>query len=1032
MQNLCQLVIIWLFKLPKVIKTILLLLWMGTLSLQASDVLLQEASGRTMAQDITITGVASDQNGPLPGVNIQIKGTTHGGITDVDGKYSVTVPNRDAVLVFSFIGYASQDIPVGQQTVINVILVEVTQKLDEVVVVGYGIQRKVTLTGAVDKVEGEELTRLNAVNTEKGLQGLTPGITIIDRGGAPGSDDPDMYLRGVSTTGSAKPLILVDGIEMELSQIPAQDIDNVSILKDAASAAIYGSRAANGVILVTTKRGKSGQMTLSYDGSVGIQTRAVKAKAVGAREYMEMVNEASSNAGNTPIFSEDDIVATENGSDPYNHPYVVYPNEVFKPNYVTQQNLSVMGGNDNGRYLASFNYLDQPGLTKNTNYKRYNFRVNTDISIGKHIKASVDVFYRHIDRLWPQQLGEAQYRPWSMVPTVPIRYANDNYALDNQNSNPVASMDLDVVGRADYQRDVMYGQAKVDYELIKDLVFTGVASVRGRWDRNKTHSQNYKFYNANNEYVTEWNPQNGVKDERNNNYQVTLRFLINYHKNFNKVHDLSALYGMERISYRNYYSSAERKNLISDDFPDIGLGSASSQYANGSPDLWGINSFFGRINYGFKDKYLFEFNIRADGSSRFADGNKWGVFPSASAAWRITEESFMDHVEFINNLKLRASWGQTGNNQIGNFLYLPQYGVENVVMNGNLVTGVRQSQMANPDITWETVEQTDIGLDFNLMNNHIFGQFDYYIKDTKDILLNLAIPHFIGLDPPPQNVGIVRNSGVEMMAGYQKNTGDFRFTVSFNYAYNRNKWIDRGGDDLNIDGWTVQKLGAPLNSFYIFKADGLIANSAELADYTAKYKADPRGLIALKPGDIKFVDANGDGTIDDEDRVVYEPNIPKSTFGLNFNATYSDFDLTLFLQGATGSRRYVYGEWYEGPSYEAFTGIHFRDRWTPENENGGAGVPRLEAASNRNAQNYNSFYLQNNSYLRLKNLQIGYTIPSKAVEKAKIQKLRVYVSASNLFTLTKLDQGLDPEAPSGRTTSFPQLRIMTLGVNLIF
>lgn len=981
----------------------------------------------------TVVGFVTDSNGEsLPGVTIIIKNTKTGTTTDIDGKYSIQVTGDNAVLQFSYLGYLPLEESVKGKNNINVVLLDDTKQLEEVIVVGYGVQRKVTTTGSVSKVEGKDLTKLTVANTEKALQGLSPGITVIDRGGAPGDDNPNIYLRGVGTTGSSAPLILVDGIEMNLSQVPTQEIENISILKDAASASIYGSRAAHGVILVTTKRGKEGKMRLSYDGYIGFQDRAVIPKAVGAREYMEMVNEASVNAGNSPIFQESDIVATENGSDPYNHPYIQYPDEVYKTNYITEHTLGITGGNESGRYMMSFNYLDQPGLTDNTDYKRYNYRLNTDIKIGKQMKVSADVLYRHIDRLRPQRLDRAQSSAWSMVPTVPIRYANGNYALDNQNDNPIASLDFDATGKDNYVSDAFYGQAKVDYELIKNLVLSGTVSVNSFWDRNKIHSKNYKFYNADDQYVTEWNPQNGVVDKRNTSYQTTYRFLANYQKSFNKVHSLNALYGMEQIAYRKYYSSAERKNLISDQSPDVSLGDARNQYAEGSPSSWGINSFFGRINYGYKDKYLLEANIRTDGSSRFAEGNKWGVFPSVSGAWRISEESFMKNAEFIDNLKLRASWGQTGNERIGEFVYLPKYGTENMVINGQLVTGVQQSQMANPDVTWETVDLTDFGIDFTLMNNQLFGEIDYYIKDTKDILLNLAIPKFIGLDPPPQNAGVVRNSGIEAMLGYRIIRKDFNFTASANFAYNKNKWVDRGDDDANIDGRIIQKVGYALSSYYIFQADGLIANEAELADYKAKYKNDPRGMASLKPGDVKFVDIDGNGTIDNEDRRIYSPNIPKYTFGLTLNAEYKNFDLNVFFQGATGSYRYIYGEWYEGPSYEAFTGLHFRDRWTPENQNPNASVPRLEAASNRNVSTNNSFFLKDNSYLRLKNLQLGYTIPSKVLDKVKIERVRVYLAASNLFTISKLDQGLDPEMTEGRLTTFPPLKVMSCGLNITF
>ncbi len=983
-------------------------------------------------QKKTITGVVTDEMGePIIGANVIEKGTTNGIITDIDGKFTLEVA-PGAVVQVSYIGYNTQEVKIGNQSALAIRLVEDTQALSEVVVVGYGVQRKVTTTGAVTKLEGDEINKMTVVNATKALQGLSPGITVVDRGGAPGSDDPEIYLRGVGTTGNAKPLVLVDGIEMSLSQIPSSEIENISVLKDAASASIYGSRAAHGVILVTTKRGKEGKVKLSYDGTIGFQDRAVKAEQVSAREYMTMVNEALVNSGGSIQYSEDDILATERGDDPYNHSYLNWGNEVYKPTYITQHTLNLTGGSEVGRYLVSFDYLDQPGLIENTEYQRYSYRVNTDLNIGKMLKVSSDVTYRHIDRLWPESLGSVQYEVWSMQPTSPVKYENGDYRLDKQNRNAISLMDMDVVGEDRYNKDVVYGQVKADFEPIKDLVFTGMASLNGSWDRRKIHYKNYKYYNEAGELVTQRNNPNSVKDSRNNSYQMTLRFLANYKKRFGDDHDLALLYGMEQISYRNYYSMAQRKDLISDALPDVSLGSAGSQFAEGYPTKWGINSFFGRVNYGFKDKYLFEANIRTDGSSRFAKGHKWGVFPSFSAAWRISEEGFVKNLGFVDNLKLRASWGQTGNERIDAFMYLPQYNTSNVVMNGSLVSAVYQKKMANSDVTWETVEQTNIGLDFGFLNNTIYGELDWYSKDTKDILLALGIPHFIGLDAPEQNAGVVRNSGIEAMAGFRKTFGEFTFNTSFNLAYNKNEWVDRGGDDKNISGYNIQTIGSPLNAFYIYQADGLIANEQELEEYRAKYKSDPRGMSDLHAGDVKLVDTNNDGTIDPDDRQIFASNIPKFTYGWNISGEYKGFDLSLLFQGSSGANRMMYGEWIEGPSYEAFTGIHFRDRWTEENRNGNAEMPRLEAANNRNASTYNSFFLKKTNYLRLKNAQLGYTFSKGITDKLRITKLRLYVSGSNLLTFSSLYQGLDPEGKSDRINDFPPLKIVNFGVNIIF
>lgn len=990
------------------------------------------ASAQTVQKKV-ITGTVTDQTGEsIIGANVIEKGTSNGTITDIEGRFQLEVDAKGTISV-SFIGYTLYEVAVGKQTDFTIRLQDDSQALGEVVVVGYGVQRKVTTSGAVSKVEGGELSKVGMPNAAKALQGQVSGLTVIDRGGAPGDDNPVIYLRGIGTTGTSSPLVLVDGVEMSLNTIPSSEIENISILKDAASASIYGSRAAHGVILVTTKKGKIGKINISYNGSIGLQDRAMKAKQVSAREYMEMVNEALLNSGKAKgKYSPEDIDITESGADPYKHAYNVWPDEVFKSTYITEHNLSVNGGNENARYLVSFNYLDQPGLTANTEFQRYNYRTSTELHLNKYIKLTSDITYRHDDRLKPQRLGDALYRAWAMQPTSPVRYENGDYALDGQNLNAVSYTDLDVVGEERYVCDALSGQAKIDIEPLKDLVFTGLVSLNGLWDRNKIHYKNHKYYNEEGSLITQSNDPNSVEDARNNRYELTLRFLANYKKQLGEDHNLAFLYGMEQISYRNYWSKAQRKELISDELPDVSLGSAASQFAEGKPTQRGLNSFFGRINYGFKDRYLLEANLRADGSSRFAQGHKWGIFPSFSAAWRVSEESFMKGLTFIDNLKLRGSWGQTGNERIDDFLYLPQYVTENVITNSSLSTAVFQKKMANPDITWETVEQTNIGLDFSMWNGLLFGEIDWYLKDTKDILLSLGIPRFIGLDAPMQNAGVVRNSGIETMFGFRKSFNDFKLATSVNFSYNDNKWVDRGSDKRNINGWTIQAVGSPIHAFYIYQADGLIANEEELAEYKAKHKADPRGMAVLKAGDVKFVDTNHDGTIDADDRQIYRPNIPAFTFGLNVNAEYKRFDISLLFQGSAGGNQFLEKEYVEGPNYEVFTGIHFRDRWTEANQRGDASMPRLEAANNRNSSTYNSFFLQNCSYLRLKNAQLGYTLPAAWVNKLGINQLRVYVSGSNLLTFSSMFQGIDPEKENGKLEAYPTLRTINFGVNINF
>ncbi len=990
----------------------------------------QRATTTSKGSSKKVSGTVLDAMGePIIGATIRVKGQPEmASVSDIDGNFTMDVP-AGAELEISYIGY--QTSVVGEKSQMAITLKEDNESLDEVLVVGYGTARKVTTTSSVTKVEGDLINKMTVSNAEKSLQGLSSGLTVVDRGGAPGEDSPEIYLRGVSTTGHASPLVLVDGIEMSLSQVPASDIENISVLKDASSTAIYGSRAANGVILVTTKRGQAGKFSVTYNGTIGIQDRAIKAEAVSAREYMSMVNEALVNSGGQAKYSEDDIMATERGGDPYNHVYNNWPDEVYKSTYITQHTVSVNGGSKEAKYMTSFDYLDQPGLTKNTDFKRYSYRLNTDLQLLQNLKASTDITFVHHDRSYPQQLGSAQARAFTMTPTTPNRYENGNYRLDSQNINVLSYLDKASSGMNEYNKDAFYGQVKVDYEPIKDLTLTGVVSMNGTWTRNKVHYKNYRYYDGDGNFVYQVNSPNGVADSRNNSYEMTYRFLANYKKTFGD-HSLALLGGAEQISYRNYYSQGRRNNLISDDLPDVSLGSADSQFAYGYPSKWGINSFFGRFNYNYKERYLFEANVRADGSSRFAKGHKWGTFPSFSGAWRISEEAFMKNVGWVSNLKMRASWGQTGNEHIDAYQYLAQYTSGTVVIDGSLATAIYQSQMANPNITWETVEQTDLGLDFALFNSMIYGEIDYYRKDTKDILLQLAIPYYIGLGAPQQNAGKVRNEGIEMMLGFRKKLGEVNFNTNVNFSYNKNQWVDRADDDNNISGWTIQSEGHPLNAFYIYQADGLIKDEADLADYKQRIKSDPRGMSEVKAGDVKLVDVNGDGTIDPSDRVIKDSNIPKYILGWNISAEWKGFDLSMLIQGSFGAKSMLYGEFIEGPSYEVFTSTIFRDRWTEDNQVSDAKIPRLEAANNRNESTYNTFFLKDVNYLRLKNIQLGYTFPKSVVKSFGAQSLRIYASASNLFTWTSLYQGLDPERFSGRINSYPQTKNIVFGVNVTF
>lgn len=984
----------------------------------------------TSTKDKKVTGKVVDAKGePVIGATIMEKGTTNGTITDFDGNFTLNVSDN-SMLEVSYVGYQTQSVKAIFGKNLAVTLREDTELLDEVVVVGYGTQKKVNLTGAVNQVSGKEVKKITTPNTVKSLQGMSPGLTIIDNGGAPGNDSPTIFLRGIGTPNDSSPLILVDGVEMSLSSIPSSDIESISVLKDAASASIYGARAAHGVILVTTKRAKDNRFTISYDGYVGLQDRTTKPKAVSAIEYYSMVNEAAYNIGKTdPVF---DLQEVENGK----LPYVVWPNEFFKTSYIQEHTLTVSGGMEKGKYLLSLNALDQPGIVDDTNYNRYNLRMNTDFTLFDRLKIGADIQLTHLCRenaagLYFQEYREALNNIWGMSPSTPIFYENGYYALGSEKTNPIAQANKNVTGLDRYTSDTYYVGFNAVYDTNFGLSFHGFAGVNGEFTRNKEFDKQYDFYDESGYYYYSFNKGSFVYDTRNTNYQMTLRAMLQYEKAFKK-NNLKFIIGAEQITSRSDWNRSGRKGLISTELPEVSLGDSEFQYADGNLSKWGLNSYFGRLNYDYAGKYLFEANVRMDGSSRFAKGNKWGTFPSFSAAWRISEENFMDNLNFISNLKVRGSWGRMGNERIGLFRYLSQYGTSSGVYGGGLSSMVYQSDIANSNITWETVESSNIGLDISVLSDKLYGSFDFYVKNTKDILMTLPIPIYTGLNPSEINAGVVKNSGFESIIGYRNRFGEFNFDSNVSFSYNKNEWVDRNGDDCNISGSTINKLGEALNSYYVYKTDGLIANKEDLEAYKKQIKKDPRGIDNVMEGDIKFVDLDGDGEITaDDDRYIVHPNIPIMAFSLNLKAEYKGFDLSMFFQGTAGGNTFLGNNFFEGPSFESFTSDIFRDRWSYDNQVADASLPRLRLADNFNSDQTNDFYIVTNNYLRMKNLQLGYTFPKSIIKTRFISNLRLYINATNLFTIksSRLPSGYDPET-SGY--GYPPVSVYSFGVNLQF
>jgi TonB-linked SusC/RagA family outer membrane protein len=974
-------------------------------------------------QQVTIKGKVTDKSGtPLPGVSIVVQGTTNGVSTDYNGNYSIRV-QPGQTLIFSFVGYKKQYIVVNKQKVLNVVMQESTSSLNEVVVVGYGTQKKVNLTGSVSAIKGTTLAKKTMPNVTESLQGEVPGLTIIDHGGAPGVKDLRMYIRGISSLSAGTyPLVLVDGIQMPISDVNPYDIKNISVLKDAASAAIYGAQAANGVILITTKRGETGKLHVNYEGYYGIQTPASLPHLVDAKDYLEMVNEALVNAGQQPKYSQDYIEKTVSGTDPIHYPYTNYPKELYNQAPTTNQHLSISGGNKFIKTAFFMNYNYQDGMLENVGANSTSLRMNNDFTFSKKFKVKSDIWYSLKNSHRPNRYEDALSDMIGTSPATVMKYPNGVYGLNKDNTSALA--DLEVSGKNQNKDELLNIQLGAEWNIFKGFVLKGNFSYKTLDNKFKNFRASYDFVDPNDttKVIAKWTPSSLTQGDWSTK-EINGRVLADYTLNTKNSH-FHALGGIDITDSHSAYLEGYRKDLYSNDFPELNMGSVDGETNKGYTESWGLWSYLGRINYNFKERYLVEANFRYDGSSRFAEGHRWGFFPSFSAGWIISNENFLKDVNWLSNLKLRGSWGQLGNQNIGLYRYASTvYSGINYNFNDKEVQGYSQLYYANKDITWETSQMADFGLDAGFFADKLQLTFDWYNKKTKDVLLVLPISQMVGLYPSETNAGVVTNRGWETSITYKDVVKDFHYSVSFNIAYLHNELTDFAGHAPSISGWSILEEGQPLYAIYGYKADGLFQSQEEIDNHAKQPNQQD-----LKPGDIKLVDLNGDGVIDDKDRTVLGSTIPKYTYGGTLTLGWKGLDLLAVFQGTFKVQNYFYGALNEGPNFEIFTTTRCLDHWTPENRD--ASFPRLEAATNKNNYLYNSFWVRDASYLRLKTLQIGYSLPQKTLRKTKLTKTRFYISGTNVFTITSVDPGIDPETYSGRFRAYPPVRTILFGVQI--
>ena len=967
---------------------------------------------------ITVKGKVMADGEPVIGATVLVKGVSTGTATDMDGNFTLNVASK-AVLVVSSIGYETQEVPVNGRKLINVVLKSDVVAVKDVVVVGYGVQKKVNLTGAVSSLSTDELEGKPIANVLEAMQGTTPGLVIQQGTSTPGSV-PSINIRGLNTMNNNDPLVIIDGIEGSLANLNPADIEQVSILKDASSTAIYGSRASNGVVLVTTKKGKAGKVEISYDFMYGVQQPTSLPKIADSWVYAELYNEAAVNSGRAAKFTPEQIAQYRNGG-----PNVNWVKELYNRNSPqSSHSVSMTGGNDQLSYMASLGYLDQSSMFKGPDYgyKRYNARLNVSHKVTNNFTLNLTSQFARNDikahAYWTEWIIEQANR---MPPIYPIKNEDGSYNYPaGSNSNGLQR--LEEGGYRQNVNDELLGTIQAEWEVYKGLKLIG--SAGGRVWNNKLHENRKAFEGTG-------DSENKLTEQFYRSKNITTNLMVTYNTKIGK-HSIGGLLGYAYEGFSEKQFSTSR--LTEDSKYDIFVGDLSGDKVSntGSASDWAIYSGFARATYNYDEKYLLEFNIRNDYSSYFAKGNRSGVFPSFSAGWRISEEKFWSVLKpYVPSLKIRGSWGLVGNNRIGAYQYMQTVSVKNGISFGDKLAQTAEFASANPDLKWETTRMANIGFELGLLNNDLNITFDCFNNRTKDILVNLPVPGLFGNGAPIQNAGKVETRGWELSVNYRLKTGPVVHNFAGNISDSFNEVIDTRGTEIigGSDVQTIIKEGYPLYSYYAYRSDGFFQNEEECQ------KGPHLEGITPKPGDIRYLDKNGDGVIKpDDDRFIVGNDFPRYTFGFTYGLEYKGFDFSMMWQGV-GRRN----KWMRGESVEAFHNNNegpvmdfHQDRWTPNNPD--ATYPRLTmGAESANNAAKSDFWIQDAKYLRLKNAQIGYTFPQQWMKKLYVKNLRIFASVQNPLTFTKMKGGWDPEyTGDGSGRAYPVARVYSFGLNVKF
>ncbi len=1007
---------------------------------------------------ITVTGrILDETDQPIPGVNVLVKGTTNGTTSDTDGRFTLDVENESSVLVFSFIGYASQEITVGTQTNISVKMAQDVQSLQEVVVVGYGEQKKTTITGAVTSVKSDVINQAPVTNLSNALVGRLPGTIFINRSGEPGADGSQIRVRGTNTSGNPNALIVIDGIANRsggLERLNPADIESITILKDG-SAAIYGAQAANGVILVTTKRGKVGKPEVSFNYNIGFNKPTRLPEVTDAATYAVMLNEIDEYRGNAPRYSAADIEKYRSGSDPWTHPDTDWYGAVIK-NAAKQDmgTLSVSGGTADGvKYFVSMGTLSEDGVYKNsgTKYRQYNFRSNLDAKITDWLSLSVDLSGRQENRKYPTRSAGTIFRMLIRgKPNLPAYWPNGVPGPDIENGDNPVVISTPATGYVDDVNNVFQSnvRAKIDVPWVKGLnvIFNAafdesyrpIKRFRTPW---YLYTWDYTTFGPDGEPLL-LRSQRGLntpelQQELERTSGRTTNAYINYAKDFGN-HAFSIMVGTEKQILKGNQFQGFRNGYISTAVDELfaGTQNASTNASNGTltdGKLYNRTrlNYFGRINYGFQEKYLLEMVWRYDASYIFPEGKRWGFFPGVSAGWVISEESFMQAAPFVDRLKIRGSWGQLGNDRMDDrnawwdeFQFSNNFGFGgNYVFDyTTLTTSITPSAfpVANPNITWEVANNSNIGLEGTLFEGKIGFEIDYFHNIRSQMLIgrNVSIPRTAGFLPPDENIGKLKNRGIDFMVNYNSQIGDVAFTIGVNGGYSKNEMVFYD-EPASIPSWQ-SVTGRPYNTRLNYNAIGVFKDQAAVDAYPH--------WSGARPGDIIFEDVDKNGVIDANDRIRLENNtIPTFQGGLTLQVLYKSFDLNVLFQSAAGARSYIRTQSGDFGNYLQ----EFADgRWTTENPS--SENPRT---FNREDEYWvsqeNTFWFRNTNYVRLKNIQLGYTLPTTLVSKVGLKNAKVYINAINLITWDSF-KVFDPETDNQDGTVYPQKQTFNAGVSLGF